>query len=100
MRKPDRSGKILIREDELAVRGQLQMFLAGQGYSVELARDNDDLLTRLDQAEAPPSLVMLGAGISSEGLDTVRAIRRTFPDLPVIVISSMCSPRHVAEAMT
>jgi len=100
MRNPDIERSILVREDELGVRSHLQMMLAEKGYWVETAHSDDEVLMRLKQVDVSVSAIMLQTDVNHDGWATLREIRRINQHLPVIVISSACSPLHVVEAIT
>jgi two-component system, NtrC family, response regulator AtoC len=91
---------ILIGEDELEVRGYLEMALKCLGYSVELAQDGDEVLACLQSSRSEISAVLLDLSMPNrDGIDTLREIRRINPDLPVIVVSGSASTYSVVSAM-
>jgi two-component system, NtrC family, response regulator AtoC len=91
---------ILVGEDELEVRGYLEMALRYMGFSVELAQDGEEVLSFLRSTEAQVAAVLLDiATPDRDGLDTLREIRQLAPDLPVIVISGSAAPLNVVAAM-
>ena len=96
-----REGKtILVGEDELEVRGYLEMALKCLGYSVELAEDGDEVLSRLRASRSEVSAVLLDLMMPNrDGLDTLLEIRRMDAALPVIVISGASSTINVVAAM-
>ena len=51
------AGSVLIIDDEAAIRESLQTLLEFEGYSVEVANDGEEGLTRI--AERPFDLVLL-----------------------------------------
>src|SRR5215813_2916818 len=91
---------ILIGEDELEVRGYLEMALKCLGYSVELAQDGDEVLTCLESSRSEISAVLLDIMMPTrDGMDTLREIRRIDPTLPVIIVSGASSTLNVVTAM-
>src|SRR5215472_8439895 len=96
-----REGKtILVGEDELEVRGYLEMALKCLGYSVELAEDGDEVLSCLRASRSEVSAVLLDLMMPNrDGLDTLLEIRRMDAALPVIVISGASSTINVVAAM-
>ena len=91
---------VLIGEDEPEVRSYLEMALRCNGYSVALAENGDEVLDSLRMSERPISAVLLDIVMpEKDGLQTLREIRRTSSDMPVIIISGECSPPRVMEAM-
>jgi two-component system response regulator AtoC len=94
------SGTILIGEDELEVRSYLEMALRCQGYSVEMAQDGEELLNYLQSNAGTISAVLLDLVMPrKDGFETLKEIRRTDKDLPVIIVSGAASPLNVVEAM-
>ncbi len=91
---------VLIGEDEMEVRGYLEMALRCLGYSVELAQDGDEVLSCLQASRSEISAVLLDLTMPNrDGFDTLQEIRRIRPDLPVIVISGDTSTLSVVCAM-
>jgi two-component system response regulator AtoC len=91
---------ILVGEDELEVRGYLEMALKCLGYSVELAQDSDEVLSFLRSSREEVGTVVLDVTMPDrDGLETLREIRDLDPDLPVIVISAAASPLDIVSAM-
>jgi PAS domain S-box-containing protein len=80
---------ILLAEDQDDVRQTISRLLRSHGYTVLDAADGADALAKIERGEMPPfqlvitDLVMPRVG----GEALVSAIRPTFPDVPVLVIS-------------
>ena len=90
---------ILVGEDEMEVRGYLEMALKCLGYSVELAQDGDEVLSCL-QSRSDIAAVLLDVIMPNrDGIDTLREIRRINPILPVIIVSGASSTLNVVTAM-
>jgi two-component system response regulator AtoC len=91
---------ILVGEDELEVRGYLEMALKCLGYSVELAQDGDEVLSLLESPNSNISAVLLDIMMPNrDGIDTLREIRRIDPTIPVIIVSGASSTLNVVTAM-
>ena len=91
---------ILVGEDELEVRGYLEMALRCLGYSVELAQDGDEVIRYLQSSRSDVAAVLLDIIMPRrDGIDTLREIRRMAPDLPVIIVSGASSTLNVVTAM-
>jgi two-component system response regulator AtoC len=70
------------------------------GYGVEVAEDGDEALTCMERGDTRISGVLLDLIMPrKDGLDTLREIRQTDPQMPVIMISGVCSTLHIVEAM-
>src|ERR1700739_3306632 len=94
------SRTILVGEDELEVRGYLEMALKCLGYSVELAQDGVEVLSCLQASPSEISAVLLDIMMPNrDGMDTLREIRRVDPNLPVIIVSGASSTLNVVTAM-
>jgi two-component system response regulator AtoC len=91
---------ILVAEDDLEVRGYLEMALKCLGYSVELAQDGDEVLAYLQSSRADLAAVLLDIMMPNrDGIDTLREIRRMDPDIPVIIVSGASSTLDIVTAM-
>ncbi len=80
--------KILVVDDERAVRESLRRALALQGYEVELASDGAEALERLAADGQPDAVVLdiLMPGI--DGLEVCRQIRRRGSSVPVLMLTA------------
>lgn len=97
---PKAGQTILVGEDELEVRGYLEMALKCLGYSVELAQDGDEVLACLQTSRVSISAVLLDIMMPNrDGMETLREIRRIDPDLPVIIVSGASSSMNIVSAM-
>jgi two-component system response regulator AtoC len=99
--QPSRNARtILVGEDEIEVRGYLEMALKCLGYSVELAQDGEEVLLCLRSSRSNIAAVLLDIMMPNrDGLDTLREIRRIDPSLPVIIVSGATSTLNVVTAM-
>ena len=78
--------KVLVVDDEPAIRKLLRMGLSTQGYETIEAGNGK---AGLDQLEQKPDLVILDLGLPDmDGLDVLRAIRARNERVPVVVLSS------------
>ena len=80
--------KILVVDDERAVRDSLRRALELQGYEVELASDGAEALERLAANGQPDAVVLdiLMPGI--DGLEVCRQIRRRGYGIPVLMLTA------------
>jgi two-component system, OmpR family, response regulator MprA len=80
--------KILVVDDERAVRDSLRRALELQGYEVELASDGAEALARLAENSQPDAVVLdiLMPGI--DGLEVCRQIRRRGSSVPVLMLTA------------
>jgi two-component system response regulator AtoC len=85
--------QILILEPDLAVLDYLRLTLSSR-YSLGLFSDEQTLLDRLDQVEAP-DLLLLALHTNRDPLPLLTHIRCTKPHLPVIVLSCSADLRDI-----
>jgi two-component system, OmpR family, response regulator MprA len=80
--------KILVVDDERAVRDALRRALELQGYEVDLAADGAEALARLEANGHPDAVVLdiLMPGI--DGLEVCRRIRRSGDSVPVLMLTA------------
>jgi two-component system response regulator MprA len=80
--------KILVVDDERAVRDSLRRALELQGYDVDLASDGAEALERLAANGQPDAVVLdiLMPGI--DGLEVCRQIRRRGYSIPVLMLTA------------
>jgi len=91
--------RILIVDDEEVLREVLDAVLRREGFDVVMAASGEEALSVLDQ-DGEIDLVIVDImlpGIS--GIDTLRAVRISNPQLPVIVITAFSSIDGAIEAM-
>jgi two-component system response regulator MprA len=79
--------RILVVDDERAVRESLGRALELEGYSVELAADGGEALYRLE-SEQPDAVILdvLMPGI--DGLEVARRVRRSGNRVPVLMLTA------------
>ncbi|MGA7463209.1 MAG: sigma-54 dependent transcriptional regulator [Candidatus Korobacteraceae bacterium] len=92
------AGSVLIIDDEAAIRESLQTLLEFEGYSVEVANDGEEGLTRI--AERPFDLVLLDFALPERnGIEILREIRERDSELPVIMITAYGTVENAVNAM-
>jgi two-component system, OmpR family, response regulator MprA len=80
--------KVLVVDDERAVRESLRRALELEGYEIELAADGREALGRLE-AEAQPDAVVLDVLMPGvDGLEVCRALRRSGSSVPVLMLTA------------
>jgi two-component system phosphate regulon response regulator PhoB len=90
---PCRDARILVVEDHDDLRYLLTCALEVEGYEVTLAVDGSTALESI--ADRPPDLVLLDIVMPViSGLEVLEAIRRTTPQLPVILLSGLCAEEN------
>jgi len=100
MQISENSPTILVGEDEMEVRGYLDMALKCLGYGVELAQDGDEVLACLQSSGSEISAVLLDIKMPNRsGMEILQEIHEMAPNLPVIIVSAAFSPLDVVAAM-
>jgi two-component system nitrogen regulation response regulator NtrX len=79
---------ILIVDDQADIRELASGILEDEGYQTRMAKDSDETLNAIEQRR--PSLVILDIwlqGSRLDGLEVLSVIKKSHPDLPVVIIS-------------
>ncbi len=79
-------GRILVIEDDSALRKVLQRLFLSEGYKVDVASDADCGLERLRQ-ETPAAVVLDLPRPGSSGCDLCKKITNLIPGLPLVILS-------------
>jgi two-component system, OmpR family, response regulator MprA len=81
--------RILVVDDERAVRESLRRALTLEGYEVELAEDGEKALVRLRSGESRPDAVVLDVLMPRlNGLEVCRTLRRSGDRVPVLMLTA------------
>ena len=81
--------RILVVDDERAVRESLRRALELEGYEVELAADGQEALALLDSGESEPDALLLDVLMPRvDGLEVCRRLRRGGSRLPVLMLTA------------
>ncbi len=89
--------RILVIDDEAAIRDSLKMILEYEGYECLVAPTGPDGLTMVDREE--PSLVFLDIKMPGmDGLDVLDRLKSQHGDLPVVMISGHGTVSTAVEA--
>ncbi len=91
-RVSDRSGtletmRILVVDDDRAVRDSLRRSLEFNGYEVALANDGVEALARINGL-APDALIVDVMMPRLDGIETTKALRAAGNDLPILVLTA------------
>ena len=90
--------KILIVDDEIALRHSLNILLTRNGYDVETANCAADALTILEGSGY--DLVITDLRMQAmDGLDLLRKVKSSYPDTEVIMLTAFGSIGGAVEAM-
>jgi len=92
------TGRILIIDDEAAIRESLETLLVLEGYSVTAAGDGAKGLDQLDRNSF--DLVLLDLALPGEnGIDLLPRLLERHPHLPVIMITAYGTVNNVVDAI-
>jgi DNA-binding NtrC family response regulator len=90
--------KILIIDDEAAIRESLEALLSLEGYAIEMAISGEEGLDRIEQNFY--DLVLLDLALPGKnGLEILQLIRNLHPALPVIMITAYGKVDNIVDAM-
>jgi CheY-like chemotaxis protein len=84
--RAEKTTHLLLVDDDPDFRDALGKQLLHAGYAVTLAGDGNEAIIRLGQ-EIPDLVILDIVMPNKEGLETISALRRSHPKLPVIAIS-------------
>jgi two-component system response regulator MprA len=80
--------KILVVDDERAVRESLRRALELEGYEIELAADGSEALYRLEGTEEPDAVILDVLMPGVDGLEVCRRLRGSGSKLPVLMLTA------------
>jgi two-component system response regulator MprA len=80
--------KILVVDDERAVRESLRRALELEGYEIELAGDGSEALYRLEANDEPDAMILDVLMPGLDGLEVCRRIRGSGSRLPVLMLTA------------
>jgi two-component system, OmpR family, response regulator MprA len=80
--------KILIVDDERAVRESLRRALELEGYEIELAEDGAEALERLESEPEPDAMVLDVLMPRIDGLEVSRTLRRNGSRIPILMLTA------------
>ena len=90
--------RILVVDDDAAIRETLARTLSRSGYEVIVSASAEDALSRIQQID--PGLVITDVRMSGmNGIELLGLIRERIPDLNVVVITAFEDMRTAVSAM-
>ena len=93
------SARILVVEDEHAIRLALKGLLRREGFEVELAEDGEVAEKKLAAEAFDLVITDLALGRGANGMDVLRAAKRERPETGVVMITAHGSEKIAVEAM-
>src|SRR5688572_17569032 len=80
--------RVLVVDDERAVRESLRRALELEGYDVELAADGREALGRLEAGPDPDAVILDVLMPEVDGLEVCEELRRSGSRLPVLMLTA------------
>src|SRR5271157_1725695 len=94
----DSQTRILVVDDEIAIRESLEVLLKLEGYTTSMAGDGVEGLRILDQESF--DLMLLDLALPGQsGLELLPQFKERYPDLPIIMITAYGTVDNVVEAI-
>ncbi|MEB2344587.1 MAG: sigma-54 dependent transcriptional regulator [Deltaproteobacteria bacterium] len=91
--------RVLVVEDEAAIRLALGGLLRREGYEVDQAESGDAALAQLHGEAYDLVLTDLALGAGASGMDVLHAVRQAWPETPVVMITAHGSEKIAVEAI-
>ena len=91
--------KILVVDDERAVRDSLRRALELEGYEIELAEDGAQALERLGSDPEPDAMVLDVLMPGMDGLEVSRTVRRNGSRLPILMLTARTQVEDRVEGL-
>jgi DNA-binding NtrC family response regulator len=93
------STSILVVDDEEGIRNYLKTLLKLKGYDVATVSSGSEAIEYFN-SNPPPSLVLMDILMPEvDGLETLKRLRKSEKELPVIMLSCIGETRTIVEAM-
>jgi two-component system response regulator AtoC len=90
---------ILVVDDDESIRRYLSVLLSSLGYAVATVASADEALVHLG-AEPLPALILLDLVMPGVGgLELLESLKQAYPQVPVMILSTIGEIRTVVEAM-
>jgi two-component system response regulator MprA len=91
--------KVLVVDDERAVRESLRRALELEGYEIELAGDGNEALYRLETESHPDAVILDVLMPGKDGLEVCRTIRRAGNTVPVLMLTARTQVEDRVEGL-
>jgi len=90
--------RVLVVDDERLIRWSLEQTLGKSGYDVETAADGARAMAAV--REETPDLVLLDLKLpDTDGIQVLRQIKQTHPEIPVVIMTAYADVATAVEAM-
>ncbi|MGZ6727805.1 MAG: response regulator transcription factor [Gaiellaceae bacterium] len=91
--------KVLVVDDERAVRESLRRALELEGHEIELAADGQEALYRLESEAQPDALVLDVLMPGVDGLEVARTVRRSGNRVPILMLTARTQVEDRVEGL-
>jgi two-component system, OmpR family, response regulator MprA len=91
--------KIMVVDDERAVRESLRRALELEGYEIDLAEDGEEALRRLQSGGEPDAVILDVLMPGVDGLEVCRRIRAEGSRLPVLMLTARVEVENRVEGL-
>jgi two-component system, OmpR family, response regulator MprA len=91
--------KVLVVDDERAVRESLRRALELEGYEIELAADGNEALYRIETDSQPDAVILDVLMPGKDGLEVCRTIRRSGNTVPVLMLTARTQVEDRVEGL-
>ncbi len=92
--------KILVADDDAAIREMLRDFLTDEGYEVQDVESGAAVLEAMQDADSAPQLIMLDVRMPDKsGIEVLQELRSNDDQLPVIMMTAFGGSGIAIEAM-
>ncbi len=93
------TSRILVVEDEHAIRLALKGLLRREGFEVELAENGEIAIEKIREGDFDLVITDLALGRGKSGMDVLRAAKQERPETGVVMITAHGSEKIAVEAM-
>ena len=93
--KPDRR-LVLHADDAEFLRTMVKDILNSQGYEVLQAKDGEECIDILSKNQV--DILLLDINMPGNGLEILKEVKDTYPELPVLMLSAMADDKTVKKA--
>src|SRR3978361_284017 len=90
---------IAIADDDLAFANYLSTFLDGRGQQTRIYAHGESLLAAAHLGELPDVVLLDVMMPGMDGIETLRSLKASHPDLQVIMLSGRQNPATIVEAV-
>jgi two-component system response regulator MprA len=91
--------RILVVDDERAVRESLRRALELEGYEIDLAEDGEDALRRIQLQPEPDAMILDVLMPGVDGLEVCRRLRGAGSRLPVLMLTARVEVENRVEGL-